>query len=416
MMTMVSKAGRAGIRAIEGHTMTAPTATQPATVSGSPAKAGAGKANQPVVTIRPFVVGTRDIDKQDYNQTASFTSGTHFPTYQISPNGFFSGLTVMVSVAASANAATVTYAQNGPFNAIQLFQLSDVNNKPIVGPMNGWDLAVPVNKYGGYYDNPGADPRQSPFFTAVAGAGGTGGSFTFAIDVPVEVRRRDGMGSLYNSSASSTYSVDIYSEAPANVYGTAPTTVPTTMNIIIQLWGRSDPTQTDKLGNPVAQTPPASGTIQYWQKQSYGGLQGAFDFRLQGIDNFVRNLVFVLVDSTGSRSQGESDWPTPFLFQYETLQTMARSKSYWRHRIFNWFGYTGTLEAAGAADNGVFPLIFDRDWTSSAGNETGLTYLPVSTATNLELTGTIGGSGAHTLYVYVNKIVPYGNVLDMTGR
>jgi hypothetical protein len=394
--------------------MTAPTATQP--VASAPAgQANAQNAKQAIV-IRPFVVGTRDIDKQDYNQTATFASGTHFPTYQISPNGFFSGLTVMVTAVAAANAATVTYNADGPFNAMQLFQLSDVNNKPIVGPMNGWDMAVPVNKYGGYFDQPGSDPRQSPFFTAIAGAGGTAGSFTYAIDVPVEVRRRDAFGALYNSSSSSTYSVDIYAEAPANVYGVLPTTPPPTLNITIQLWGRSDPTNTDKLGNAVAQTPPASGSIQYWSKQSYGGLQGAYDFRLIGIDNYLRNLVFVLRDSVGSRSQGDADWPSPFLFQYETLQTTARSKSWWLDRLFRYYGYTGTAEAAGARDNGVFPLPYNRDWTSAVGNETGLTYLPVSTATNLELTGTIGGSGAHTLYAYVNKVVPYGNVLDMTGR
>lgn len=406
--------------------MTAPTATAPAPAgTGSQQAANtAGKSNAknaqaaPVV-LRPFVVGTRDIDKQDYNQTASFASGTHFPTYQISPNGFLSGLTVLVTVVASGNSAAVTFAADGPFNAIQLFQLSDVNNKPIVGPMNGWDIAVIINKYGGYWDQPGSDPRQSPQFTAVTGSGGTGGSFTFALDVPIEVRRRDAFGALYNASSSSTYSVDIYSEAPTNVYGTPPTAVPTTMNITIQLWGRSDPTQTDKLGNAVAQEPPASGSIQYWAKQSYSGLStGAFDFRLNGIDNFVRELVFVLRDSTGSRVNGESAWPSPFMFQYETLQTNARSKAFWRDRIFRYYGYTGANEAAGAADNGVFPLNYNRDWTSGVGNETGLGYLPVSSATNLEPNGSIGSGGTapYTFYVYVNKIVPYGNVLAMTGR
>lgn len=395
--------------------MTAPTTTA-APASGTAAKTTTknGQSAQAAPTMtRPFVVGSRVIDKNDYNQTATMTaSSQHLPTYQIAPNGFLSQLTLDVVATAAGNSATVAFTANAPFNAIQSFQLSDVNNKPLVGPMTGFDLYI-AWKYGGYAF--GKDQRQSPGYSATTGSGSTGGSFGYTIKIPIEIVHRDAFGSLVNSSASSTFTVDVYLAGSADVYSTAPTALPS-VNVKVQLWGWSDPTTTDKLGNTVAQNPPASNTVQYWNKQNYVVNAGSFDFRLLGIDNFVRTMLFMLVDSTGSRTQGESDWPDPFTFQYETLQTTVRGKRIWRDLVYEYFGLTGTIDTAGGADSGIFPTVFDRDFTVAPGAETRLTYLPVSAATNLEISGTIGGTGAHTLYVLVNKIVPYGSPLAMSGR
>ena len=52
----------------------------------------------------------------------------------------------------------------------------------------------------------------------------------------------------------------------------------------------------------------------------------------------------------------------------------------------------------------------------SRGNETRYGYLPVSSATNLTIRGTIGGSGTNSYTVLVNKVVPAGgNPLVLTG-
>lgn len=397
--------------------MTAPTTTAapaPSTAAGGSKGKPTGKAAQAPALIRPFIVGSRKVDKQDYNVQQALTSASqHLPTYQVSPNGFVSRLSIWVNAPVSTNSTNnVAYAAEGPFNALLSIQLSDVNNKPIFGPMTGWDAYI-ANKYGGYYH--GKDARQSKAFSAVTGTGATGGTFGYIIDIPVQIVNRDAFGSLVNKSSTSTFTVDMYLNASTAIYTQVPSALPT-VTVKVQLWGWSDPTQSDKLGNQVAQNPPASNTIQYWSKQNYVINAGAFDFRLQGIDNYVRMLIPYLVDGSGSRSQGESDWPDPLTYTYETLQTMVRQKVIWQDDLYKKYGFSGANESAGAFDNAVYPIVYNDDFALTPGGETRLSYLPVSSNTNLELSGVMGGSGAHTLYVLVNKIVPYGSPLAMSGR
>jgi hypothetical protein len=70
------------------------------------------------------------------------------------------------------------------------------------------------------------------------------------------------------------------------------------------------------------------------------------------------------------------------------------------------YGYFGTAEAVNAHDNGVFPIFeFTQDFSRKPGNELTRTYLPMSSASNLELSGS--WVTASTLDVLVNKVVPY---------
>lgn len=179
-----------------------------------------------------------------------------------------------------------------------------------------------------------------------------------------------------------------------------------------------DPNATDMRGRPVAQNPPVNGTTQFWSKQSYAINSGAIaNLRLQGLDSLIRTMIFVLVDSSASRTQGDSDFPDPFGLQYENVQPISRLKIVWRQMIAEQYGYYATVETAGGRDYGVYPESFAYDFSMKPGNESRLGYLPASSATNMALNGTIGGSGAHTLYLLVNKIVPAdGDAMSLTGR
>lgn len=385
--------------------MTAPAA--------APAKQGNGKA-QPVQRLRPFVAGTRRVDKSTYDETKSTTASTQdLKTYECDPNGFLGGLYLLVEGTTAANAANVTFAADGPFNVIDTIQFNDVNNKPLLGPLGGHDLYV-VNKYGGYAFID--DAKLSPTYSAVTGSGATGGSFAFCLRLPVEIVHRDGLGSLVNKSASATYDVTIRLAATATVYGTPPTAAPSVRTRIEQ-FGWMDPNDVDMKGNPVAQNPPASQTTQLWSKQTYAVNAGAFNFRLNGIDSMVRNFLFQLRDSVNSRQQGDSDWPDPFQMVYETSQPISRIRAIWRHMIAESFGYTAAVETAGGRDYGCYPEWYNQDFSAKPGYETRLGYLPVSSATNIGVSGSIGGSGAHTLVVLVNKIVPAGgDPMALTGQ
>ena len=387
--------------------MTAPT------MPAQPAPAGQ-KGKQAVQLVRPFVAGTRRVDKSTYDESKVLTAGTQdLRVYECDPNGFLRGAYILVTCVTAGNAAAVTFAANGPTNVIDTITFNDTNNKPLLGPMNGFDLEMAV-KFGGYAFQD--DPRLSPIFSVTTGGGATGGSFTFVLLLPVEIVPREALGSLPNKSSSSTFDITIRLAASATPYGVAPTN-PGTVRVRIQQFGWMDPNAADLKGNAVRQNPPGVQTTQYWQKQTYALNAGFFSQRLQGIDSMVRNLIFIL-DAAGSRTTGDADFPDPFTLLYETSLPIQRIKAIWQHMIGAMYGYNGvTADVAGARNFGVYPESYCADFYGKPGFETRLGYLPVSSATTLNTSGTIGGAGAHTLTVLVNKIVPAnGNPLVLTGK
>lgn len=378
-----------------------------ATATAAPTKTGKQQQAQQAQAAarRPFITGTRVIDKQTYDQTRTLTASTQrLPTYELDTDGFTAGLYVLVNIVTAGNAAAVTFAADGPYNAVDTITFSDTSNNPILGPMGGHDLYVAV-KYGGYSFVD--DQKQSPIYSVTTGGGATGGSATFLLLVPIEIVHRDALGALLNKSASAVFKLDITLAANATIYGVAPTT-PGTARVRVQQYGWMDPNATDLKGNPVAQNPPALNSVQYWDKQTYTLNAGSISQRLQTFDGMVRNVIFELRDNTGSRAQGDSDFPDPFLLQYETATPIQRVKAVWQHMIGQHWGYVGAAEAAGGRDNGTYPETYCRDFGLKPGAESRLGYLPVSAATALRMQGTIGGAGSHTMTALINYVVPAG--------
>jgi hypothetical protein len=371
-----------------------------------PVSQPAASGKQAAVPARPFRTGVQVTDEQPYESTVTTNASTQAlnPQWDVPSTGFLNRIDVLVEGTTSGNSANVTYAANGPFNVIDTIQFTDSNGQPIIGPIDGWDLYV-ISKYGGYCFSD--DPKQSPIYSAITGTGGTGGSFAFALHIPVELVPREGLGSLPNKSSSTPFKVKITIAATATFYGTPPTAAPA---VRIRMVPKSywQPQATDAQGNPVAQNPPAVDTTQYWTKTPYTISAGSFATQLQSSVGFpVRNMILVLKDSNGSRSQGESDWPDPLRVQVEANIMVNKLKPLWKHDIAQDYGYTGsTFDAAGAKDNGLYALPFCKDWTGKPGWESRRGYLPTTEAMRLQLQGTIGGSGTHVLDVYTNTVAP----------
>lgn len=379
------------------------------TTAAPPAKGAPAQA----VASRPFITGTRQVDKSTYDVTKTVTTSTQkLDTYELDTDGFTSHLYVLVEATASGNSATVAFQADGPFSAIDSVQFSDTSNKAVIGPMNMHDLYECI-KFGGYAFSD--DAKQSPIYSVTTGSGGTGGSFTWCVRVPLEAVHRDALGSLLNKSASAVYKLDLTLAASASIYSTAPTAAPS-VRVRIQQFGWMDPNPTDVRGNPVSQTPPALNTVQFWDKQTLTVSAGSLNAKLNTFSGLVRNLIFELRDSTSSRQQGDSDFPDPFTLQYETSLPVQRLRSVWRHMIGEDFGYNATVETAGGRDYGVYPLPYTKDFGLKPGAESRFGYLPVSSATSLMAKGTISGSGTHSLNVFVNYIAPAnGDPRSLTG-
>jgi hypothetical protein len=378
--------------------------------------AGAGKSDQAAVVLRPFIAGTRRTDEPDYDQSLSFTtSEQRFRSYQISPNGYLRNIALLIEAVTAGNSAATAFQADAPYNALSSVSFQDTNNQPVVGPMDGFELAM-LNKYGGYAYN--SDPKASNIYSVTTGAGATGGSFTLVLNVPIEIVARDGLGSQPNKSGSSQFSLALSLNTTSGVYSVAPTN-PAAVRVRATLEGWQDPDSNDTRGNPTAQDPPAVQTSQYWHRQSYASLNGAQNVRLQGIDGLVRCLIFIARNAAdGVRATADANWPDPFTFKYEnSLLFESRIRALWRHWISRHYGYAGTtLDAAGARDAGVYPVWqFMSDYGHEPGAESRFSYLPMSSASNLEINGTFGGNT--NLFVLVNKVIPFpqGNVRGLTG-
>jgi hypothetical protein len=373
--------------------MTAPTQAPP--------KAGTNKAPVP---LRPFKIGAQLTDDEVYDQTITTNASTQrYPLYNVPSTAFLNDIYMLVEATTAANAATVTFAADGPWIVLDTVKFTDTNNAEIITPVTGWELYV-INKYGGY--NFSDDPKASPVYSATTGAGGTGGSFAFVLRIPIELVPRDALGSLVNKSQSTPYRVSITLSATATIYGTAPTSAPSVRIRMtpVSYW---EPTPVDGSGNQVAPSPPGLGTTQYWNATPYSVNAGAMAEQLTSSVGFpIRNLVFVLRDSTGSRTQGEADWPDPFKLQLQSNIIVDRIAKLWQHRIAQAYGYTAAVSdtVANARDNGVYVLPFCQDFGPKPGWENRRQYLRTTDGMRLKMLGSIGGAGTHKMTVYTNYV------------
>src|SRR5690348_9315690 len=107
----------------------------------APPKPAGGKQQAPVV-LRPFRIGTQSTDEHVYDQTLTSTAAVQdLPAYSLNASGFLTDIYILVTGTTSGNAATVTFASRGPFNALSSIEFDDVNNKPVIGPFDGFEIS-----------------------------------------------------------------------------------------------------------------------------------------------------------------------------------------------------------------------------------------------------------------------------------
>lgn len=354
---------------------------------------------------RSFICGSRKNDKPDFDQTITLTtSEQRMNPYQISPSGYLRGVYLVVeNTAVNTTVTTVAYQENGPFNVLSAVRFLDTNSQPMIGTLTGYDVYI-LNKYGGYQFQ--GDAEASATFSATSGTATTAGTFAFVLYLPLEIVPRNALGSQLNKSGAAQFSLEMFVAGTGTVFSTAPATS-SSLRVRSTLVSWLDPEAADVRGNPVQQDPPLLNTTQYWHKQNYVINSGAQFTRLQGIDGLVRMLIFVAYRNASTRANGEGDWPDPVSLKYEeSYLIQSRIRLLFRHLIAISYGYDAAAEASKGRDNGVYPLFeFIQDWQQKPGGELTREYLPMSSASNLELQGTWGN--AVSLDVLVNKVVPF---------
>jgi hypothetical protein len=361
----------------------------------------------PVAPPQIFRVGTYAAETNDYDESKTMlTSDVNFPNYTLTPNGWLRGLWFLFECTTSGNSANVAFTADGPFSAIKKVTFKDVGNREVFGPLTGYDWMT-VMKFGGYHEI--GDPRSDPNYAATTGTGGTGGSFTIIMYLPLEIVHRDALGDIENKSSTSSYKVETVLAQSTDIYSTSPTTLGSVRLRVVED-GFTEPQAVDEMGRPLAQAPPAAGTMQYWANENDALATGLGKYLIQnGLGYSIRNIIFKLVDSNGSRAQGDSDWPDPVTFSFGKIQLFQRYKKIWISKMAKDYGLTSaSTDASLGRENGVFPVWFTKDFGLKPGAELRNTYLTTKPGNVLQWQGTIGGSGTHTLYTTVNYVVPPG--------
>jgi hypothetical protein len=376
----------------------------------APAKgAKGGKAQQQVVAARPFVTGTRTLESEVYTQTVTQTTSTQALTpYEFQVDGYLSGAIIRVTATTAGNSAATAFQADGPFSVLQSVIVEDIGGKQILGPLDGWKLYV-LNRFGGFVYN--ADAKSNGVYTVTTGSGATGGSYRFTLRVPVQVRRRDAMGSLSNRNASATFKLKLTINTSATVYSTAPTAA-ASINVMVQQHGWATSDNRDYKGNGVSPTPNGVGSLLYTDVETIQLSSGSFNQRMSTFGGLLRLLVFELRDSTGSRAQGESDFPTLFEMEIDKVKCFSRSPITWEHLMSEDYGTSAAAEATATGNtkpDGVYVLHWLDDFGLQPGAENGFRYQPVTPSTAVQLIGTIGGTGAHTLAITKNYMSPIGD-------
>jgi hypothetical protein len=362
----------------------------------------------------PFRAGTfRTLSSDGYQVSATpGATAQQLTPYTPSPNSYLRGIWIVSTCTTSGNAAATAFQPDAPAIAYSSVTFQDANEKPIIGPFDGYTLLI-INKFGGYLNL--GDPRANAVYSVTTGTGATGGSWSMVLYVPLEVVSRDALGALQNKSSSSSFQLVLSINTSANIYSTAPTTLAPVVTTCYED-GWVQPKPADLSGTPLKNAPPQLGTTQYWVRGSYNGMNGAQQVQLnQGLGYPIRNFVGVNYDvSAGTRSAGDSDFPTTVQFLFKGTSMWNVSKTLWKHQMSALFDYYATTaDTANSLENGVYVLPFDVDFDHAPGAELRNGYLGTQQGDQFQVIATWNGNS--TFYWVANYVAPAAGATNVAS-
>lgn len=380
-----------------------------AATAGGTAQATKPKQTAPQAAV-PFIRASaqhREPTGIDISRALT-TSDQDLGVFDIPAYGYLRSLFVLVTATGGAGAG-VTTTEDAPFTALKNIALTEPNGAVIAQFNSGYNLFL-AHKWGGYRDSIGSDFRSSPTFSPV---GATGGNFTWAARVPIEMNERDGLGSLPNQNAAATFKLRLTLAAAAQLYGVLPTTLPTVrVQVFLEAWDQPE-TQSNGAVNQV--TPPAMNTTQFWSEQIYNVNAGQQTIRLTRTGNYIRNLIAIYRRTAGTRANGQTDFPAQMSLFLDTRPLDIIEKNNWVHQMYERTGFGGAVgtvvpaaDAPLGLDNGVFVYDFAHEFDGTLGRENRDLWLPTLGGTRLEFQGSFANAG--TLTILTNDVATAGNV------
>ena len=381
----------------------------------------------PQVPAIPFVRAARK--KSAAAATLSGTvpaSATQLSVVSVPAAGYLRGIELLVDVATSGNSATTAFktaatAGDAPWSFINSINLVSADGSNLVSNISGYQLFL-VNKYGAFRSQgQQMDPRSDQYFNLTSGSGGTGGSFSFRLFIPVEIDQSQAFCAIPNLAANKSYQVNIQLAASSAVYSTAPTSAGTyTITVINHYW--SQPAALNAVGVPQQIAPVGVGSINLTQLQSIPVTSGDRIVQLSNVGNVIHKLIFTLRKSDGTRTSADWGATNQLILNNDTLfywttPNSTTNKSTWSSYITDVYGYgdavnasapgtQSTIDSANGLDTGVYALNFGdingNGQTACSRDQ----FLPTLDSTLLQLRSTSFGSNASTLEVLSMAVKP----------
>lgn len=375
--------------------------TPPTQQQAKPAQGKNDQAAAPPAAPWPFPVGVYESDIQDYDQTVTQTTSAQLlPLWNLSPTGWWRGAWVDFAMTVTGQATnSVSYSKDNPFSVGQKITVYDLGGE-VVQQYTGYQLMV-INKFGGYFEV--GDPRADVTYTATTGTGSTAGTFHFVLFIPIEVVARDALGTVQNESKPG-WKIEIYIDSQANTYNQVPS-VQGSLRVRGYPSSYTEPAAMSPNGRAFAQTPPLSGTLQYWKAENVSLPSGQSNYDLtNGIGFPIRNIFYEAYNASDStRATGDGNWPDPFQLLIGNVQLKNLLKNVYLSKLSKDFSLTSTTaDAALGRENGVFPMYFTRDFALAPGGEVRMKYLDTQINSLVRLSGSWGA--AVTLYALVNWV------------
>lgn len=322
----------------------------------------------------------------------------------INAYGYLAAIRLIVTTTTAGTVTTGTTVEDGPFSAVKNFSVVPPSgNVPLLN-LDTLFSGYVLHKYGGYggFEDIRADTATYSYSTGA----GTAPTFGFEMRFPIMLNVRNALMSLPNKAQNATFKINWTVAGLSQIFGTATvTTFPTVrFRWILEAW---DPPASATNGLQNTLTPPANDSAQYWTYQTYpvnaGQQTVLFNARM---GNTIREPIWILRRSSGTRANGDSDWPDPVQLSVDARNSDYIVKPDWYHDIYNTFGYQGTTaDTANNRDNGVFPYPFyARDWDGRFGRELGQQYLQTIEGTRYQISGNFANAG--TITMLTNDLVP----------
>ena len=381
--------------------------------SGNSQTRNSGKNTQQVQPTVPFIRASakhREPTGNDVSRVLT-ASDQDLGVMDIPAYGYVRNLVILVTASGGTGGAPAA-TQNSVLAALKNIYLTEPNGAVIDQFDTAYEL-YNANKFGGYNHVLGADPKASPVYAAPSG---TFAGFSYLLRIPVELNFRDGLGSLPNQNAAATFKLRMTLSKVSDIAaGTLPTTLPTVrVRVGLEAW---DQPEISAQGHTNQITPPAMNTTQFWSSQTYNVNAGSNTIRLTRVGNYIRNLIFIMQDGSGSRAAGETIWNNadPLYLYLDTRPLDIIEPNAWREQMYNRSGFGGAVgatvpaqDSARALENGVRVYDFMHEFDGTYGHENRDLWLPTLGSSRLELQ--FNSSAAGTLKVLTNDVAIAGNV------